>query len=178
MKRLYYLTTNLDAVDNISQTLHDAGISDWNFHVLSKDKAGLMTHRLHSTTPFHERDILRAAERGALIGIAAGVSVALLLTATSVIPADTGFMALASLVLVCTLFGTWAGGFFGIQTENYKVRQFHAELEEGQHLLMVDVDRKHEHAIRRLMAHHREAVPMGVDTPLVTPFDKPRPITS
>ena len=71
-------------------------------------------------------------------------------------------MALAALVLVCTLFGTWAGGFFGIQTENYKVRQFHAELDEGQHLLMVDVDRKHEHAIRRLMAHHREAVPMGV----------------
>jgi hypothetical protein len=177
MKRLYYLSKNLDAIDDISQTLHDAGISDWNFHVLSKDKAGLTTHRLHSTNPFHERDILRAAERGALIGITASISCALVLITTNALPVQTSYMALAALVLVCSLFGTWAGGFFGIQTENYKVRQFHTELEDGQHLLMIDVDKKHEYAIRRLMAHHREAVPMGVDTPVVMPFGKPSSIT-
>lgn len=177
MKRLYYLTHQIDAVDNISSTLHDAGISDWNFHVLSKDKAGLVTHRIHSTTPLHERDIIRSGERGALIGITAGISGALLIGATNAVPAEMGNMALMGLVFVCTLFGAWAGGFFGIQTENYKVRQFHDELEDGQYLLMIDVDARHEQTIRKLMSLCHDATPMGDDTTLITPFGRQRPIT-
>jgi len=178
MKRLYYLTHQLDAVDNISKTLHEAGISDWNFHVLSKDKAGLTTHRIHSTTPLHERDIIRSGERGALIGVSVGLCVALIIAATNALPAAAmGYFAMATLVFVCTMFGAWAGGFFGIQTENYKVRQFHEELEDGQYLLMIDVDASHEETVLKLMSLCHDATPMGDDTTLITPFGRQRPIS-
>lgn len=178
MKRLYYLTREIDAVDNISKTLHDAGISDWNFHVLSKDKAGLTTHRIHSTTPLHERDIIRSGERGALIGVVAGLVIALILAATNVLPGTPmGYLAMTALIFVCTMHGAWAGGFFGIQIENYKVRQFHDELEDGQYLLMIDVDRSHEETVLKLMSLCHEATPMGDDTTAITPFGKARPIS-
>lgn len=178
MKRLYYLTHHIDAVDSISKTVHEAGITDWNFHVLSKDKAGLTTHRIHSTTPLHERDIIRSGERGALIGVTVGLVVTLILVAANVLPAtNMGYLAMAALVLVCTLHGAWAGGFFGIQIENHKVRQFHDELEDGQYLLMIDVDSNHEDTIRKLMSLCHDATPMGDDTTLITPFGGQRPIS-
>jgi len=177
MKRLYYITGDIDAADSISRTLHEAGISDWNFHVLSKDKAGLNTHSIHSTTPFHERDIVRSGERGALIGAVLGLSAALILTAINVIPTSgMGYVAMAALVFVCTMHGAWAGGMFGIQTENYKVKQFHEELEEGQYLLMIDVMPTDEQTILKLMSLCHEAIPMGNDSTVITPFGKPHPI--
>jgi len=178
MKRLYYLTHDIDAADSISQTVHDAGITDWNFHVLSKDKAGLTTHRIHSTTPLHERDIIRSGERGALIGAALGLIVALVLVATNVVPTTTmGYVGMAALVFVFTMHGAWSGGFLGIQTENYKVKQFHDDLEDGQYLLMIDVAPRDEETILKLMSLCHEATPMGDDSTLITPFGKPRPIS-
>lgn len=178
MKRLYYLTHHIEAVDSISKTLHEAGISDWNFHVLSKDKAGLTTHRIHSTTPLHERDIIRSGERGALIGVTVGLCGAMIVAATNMLPSSAlGYLLMATLVFVCTMFGAWVGGFLGIQTENYKVRQFHDELEDGQYLLMIDVDASHEDTIRKLMSLCHDATPMGDDTTLITPFGGQRPIS-
>lgn len=178
MKRLYYLTHEIDAVDSISKTLHEAGITDWNFHVLSKDKAGLTTHRIHSTTPLHERDIIHSSEQGAVIGVIAGLCLALILVATDVLPASPmGYLGFAALVFVFLMHGIWAGGFVGIQRENYKIRQFHDELEEGQYLLMIDVAPKDEETITKLMSLCHDATPMGNDSTLITPFGKPRPIS-
>jgi hypothetical protein len=178
MKRLYYLTRDLDAVDRISRTLHEAGISDWNFHVLSKDKAGLTTHRIHSTTPLHERDIIHSSEQGAIIGALLGVCVAFILIATGVLSATPmGYLGAAVLAFVIFMHGVWAGGFAGIQRENYKIRQFHNELEEGQYLLMIDVARRDEQTIAKLMSLCHEATPMGDDSTLITPFGKPRPLS-
>lgn len=174
MKRLYYLTRNIDALERISERLHEAGITDWNFHVLSKDKAGLTTHHIHSTTPLHERDIIRGGERGALIGAAAGLIAAIALMATDVVPTTTmGYLGMATLVIVFTLHGAWSGGLFGIQKQNYKIRQFHRELDEGQYLLMIDVKPAHEATVRSLLARH-DATPVGDDTTTTVPWSKQR----
>jgi hypothetical protein len=71
MKRLYFLTDDIDKAEQISNELHREGISDWNFHVMSKDAAGLKRHHLHSTNVLlHEKDTVRAGERGAMLGVA------------------------------------------------------------------------------------------------------------
>lgn len=173
MKRLYYLTHNIDALEGISDCLHEAGISDWNFHVLSKDKAGLNVHSIHSTNPLHERDIIRSGERGALIGAVLGIVAAIVLIATDVVPATTmGYVGMVTLIAVFTLHGAWSGGLFGIQKENYKVRKFHRELEKGQYLLMIDVSPSHEPAIRKLMARYDDVILAGNDTTGTSPIGK------
>ena len=73
MKRLYYLTDNIEAAEQLSERLHKDGITDWNFHVLGKDKANIVKHHLHSTTPLQELDIIRSGERGVITGLAVGM---------------------------------------------------------------------------------------------------------
>ena len=41
MKRLYYLTDSINCAQNISDKLHQKGITDWNFHIMSKNKDDL-----------------------------------------------------------------------------------------------------------------------------------------
>ena len=78
MKRLYYLADTIESAESISSELHQEGITDWNFHIMSYDKKGLKSHHLHSTNSFvHEHDGIRLAERGALIGVVSGIFVAI-----------------------------------------------------------------------------------------------------
>ncbi|WP_156497956.1 hypothetical protein [Oleiphilus sp. HI0043] len=41
MKRLYYLSPSIDSVDQVSKDLHEHGITDWNFHIISTNEEGL-----------------------------------------------------------------------------------------------------------------------------------------
>jgi hypothetical protein len=176
MKRLYYLSHNIEAVDGISTALHNAGVSDWNFHVLGRDRAGLSTHRIHSTSPLHERDIIRSGERGALIGAVLGIAIALILAIADIVPTTMmGYIGLLTLIVVFTLHGAWSGGLFGIQKENYRLRRFHNALEQDQFLVMVDVRAKHERAVRQLMSQYPDMRPVGEDATLTTPFDRSKP---
>lgn len=150
-RRLYYLANDFDSVDRIAELLHKQGLSDWNFHVFSKDDVGLYKHHLHSATPWHTRDIWRQGERGALIGFVLGA------IAASVIVGGLGFFqnhfALATVIILAlvTMNGAWIGGLVGIGTENYKIKRFHSDIDSGRILLMIDAAAKERDNIQRLL---------------------------
>lgn len=169
MKRLYFLADNLDTVDEVAIALHNEGIRDWNFHVLSKDEAGLYKHHLHAATPLQQRDIIRAGERGALLGFALGLAAAIVSLLLLDWSPTHGKVVFAIAVALPTLFGAWVGGLVGLSLENYKIARFHADIEAGRALLMIDVDRAHEQRVGRLMQMFA-VEPGGEDSTLITPF--------
>ncbi|MBS1212487.1 MAG: uncharacterized protein H6R26_1104, partial [Proteobacteria bacterium] len=139
MKRLYYLTENIDSVEQVSNDLHQAGVTDWNFHVLSKDEAGLYKRHIHSANYLQKLDIIRNAERGAMAGFAGAV-----LVTGYVITAEPFGSQLSGLVYVAifgfiTLFGAWMGGLVGLSRENQKIAEYHDDIEAGKFLIMIDV---------------------------------------
>ena len=156
MKRLFYLVDQMDSVEAISEDLHQEGITDWRFHILSRDDAGLFTRRLHSATIFDRTDLARYTERGAIAG--ALFALAFIAAATLTGAFSMPLVAWIALFLFFTAAGAFLAGFAGIGTENYRIRQFHDAIEDGQHLVMVDV-RKHDEArMKELMAErHPEA---------------------
>lgn len=173
MKRLYYLTGNLDSTEGISNDIHAAGITDWHFHVISKDEAGLYRRHIHGATLFQKNEAIRYGERGAL----AGLALAVLLTMILMVDDSSGLGGLGYLAVFgfITLFGAWVGGLLGLSTENRAIARFHDELEAGHDLILVDVRREQEEAIRRVMAEqHPEARLVEVGSTLVIPFDIPR----
>jgi hypothetical protein len=171
MKRLYYLTENLEATRSIADALHNVGLKTWNFHVLSKDEASLYEYRIHSGNPIHWRDLIRSGERGALIGFAIGLWLAIIAMFMLDFPNDVMLFVQFALVLVTTLHGAWVGGLVGLSSENYKIQRFHGEIESGRHLVMIDVDRRYVPTVRKLMSHF-PAFEAGMDSPAVLPFDK------
>lgn len=175
MKRLYYVATDLEVTRKIAEALQNAGLKSWNFHVLSKDEAGLYERRIHSGNPLHWRDLLRVGERGALIGFLIGLLSVIALFFVTDLPNEHSLFIQFSVLIVPTLFGAWLGGMVGLSTENYKIRRFHRELEKGRHLLLIDIERRFVPMVRDLMQHY-PVFDAGVDKPSVMPFDRPSPI--
>ncbi|MDY0007979.1 MAG: hypothetical protein RBS22_14255 [Spongiibacteraceae bacterium] len=173
MKRLYYLTDSMDIADRVSERLQAAGLADWNFHVLSRDEAGVYRRHLHGATPFHRRDIIRGGERGALIGAALGLLAATFIVNVMQQSTSVETVAFAVIVVVFTLFGAWDGGMVGLALDNHKIARFRDDIYAGRHLLLIDVPRKHAQAVHTLMRQF-EASPAGEGSTLISPFDSAR----
>src|SRR5262245_17923083 len=143
MQRLYYLANDIDICERVSEALHREGIRDWNFHVLSKDEAGLYIHRVHSATPFQQLDLVHNAARWGIVGGATGLAVGLLCLLFQPWPWETNAVTIVIVTLLVAFYGAWQGGMVGLSRENYKISPFHDDIEAGRYLIMIDVRRGH-----------------------------------
>ncbi|SFM37506.1 hypothetical protein [Marinobacter zhejiangensis] len=172
MKRLFYLVDHIDHVQDISDDLHTRGITDWRFHVVSKDEAGLYTHRLHRASVLDRTDLARYVERGMLIGLVLGLSFTLPLALFANLGWPT--IAWAGLAVFSVMAGGWLGGFGGISAENYRIRRFHDAIEAGKYLVMVDVPKKFAEEIEQeMLEHHPEALLKAEGSSFNNPFASP-----
>ena len=171
MKRLYYLTDCLNSVSKISDDLHTNGITDWHIHVLSKNEAGLYHRHVHIAHMFQQNDVIHSGEMGAILGGATGllaiIALHLWMPFSDPLPSP-GLLLIAG---VFTLFGAWSGGLAGAMRENYKIRRFHNDIKHGRYLIMIDVYKPQEQAVRQqLRQYHPEAIAAGEDTSWILPF--------
>lgn len=169
MKRLYYLAPTIESVEKVSEDLHQKGITDWRFHVVSRNEAGLSTHRIHSANILYRSDLVRFVERGAIIGGFSAACIVLPLATSSQLNLGAGL--LLTIAVMCTIAGAWIGGFGGISSENYKIRRFHKQIETGSYLLMIDVKKDDVEAMELSMEkQHPEAELQGVGSTTTNPF--------
>lgn len=169
MKRLYYLSNNIDYVKAISDELHQSGVSDWNFHVVSRDEAGLYKHHLHGSGPLQRTDFIHWALRGTLFGLMLSFCAVILLLWHSSFP----LAVMIATTLMLTMFSTWVGGLIGISHVHYKVARYYDHLQAGEYLIMVDVPRKHADAIEPLIErrHRGRAQKVGESSSFDNPFE-------
>ncbi len=178
MKRIYYLTGSIDSTEQIANDLHEEGITDWNFHVHSKDVSGLFKKRIHSANFIQRLDIIRYGERGAMIGFAiAMIATAYIMIAKPLGPQVDGLVYVTVFGFI-TLFGGWVGGLAGLATDNQKITMFHDDIESGKYLILIDVRRGEEEKVKAFMARkHPEAELRRVGSTYINPF-KLKPATS
>lgn len=172
MKRLYYLTDKPECVSSIAEEISHWDVGDWCFHVLNKDSDGLRKHQMFAAGPLHQRDMVHASERGALIGLAAGIGSVVASLLFLPILESSGQLAYAATVFLCAMFGAWSGGMLGLHEENHKIRRFHQEIEAGKYLLMIDVGRKEVPLVKSNMQRHAEALAAGEGITVADPLPK------
>lgn len=173
MKRLYYLTDSVTRAECVSDDIHKLGVSDWNFHVMSRDKDGLTKHHLHSTNPLiHERDMICIGERGALIGTFAGIFATF--SFFFVMPDIPVRLVSQTLILfICLAFGmggAFLGATIGLARENAKITRFHDFLEAGNYLLMIDMHKNDAPRIEKMMTLQQGVQAAGEGNSIVNPF--------
>lgn len=174
MRRLYYLTDDLHICECIAAMLREAGIRDWNFHVMSKDEIGLYQHRVHAATTYQQSDVVHTGERHGLIGTAAGAAIGALAYLLQPFPVDG--LAVLLMTLAGGLFGAWQGAVAGLSRDNYKIAPFRDDLDAGRHLIMVDVGEHNKARVRELMSVRFPSVTFcGRDTTLISPFVRRHP---
>jgi xanthosine utilization system XapX-like protein len=173
MKCMYYLTSTLDSTGHIAEDLHEAGISDWFIHILSKDEGGLKKEELHSSNYFEQLNLLRYGIIGAITGFLAGLLVVWIGSLLKLLAPDTPVIVYYAIIGVMTLFGAWEGGFIGIRSENKKIAVFHEEIEAGNYLILIYARAELENIIKTVMSTKHPGVKLvAIDEYFYNPLTK------
>jgi hypothetical protein len=176
MKCLYFLSSTLSCTQDVSDDLHQAGVSDFYLHVISRDESGLKKQQIHSSNYLETLDVVRDGFIGAALGLLVGmIGIALLMYFRPFGPdVQVPTFVYAILVIAATLFGAWEGGLTGIATENKKLSRFHDAIADGKYLILVYVRRQQENLVREMMAkRHPDAELVACDTHFINPFSTP-----
>jgi len=169
MTRIYYLLNTLNEADSLSDMLHQNGIADWQFHVLAKDEDGLYQHHLHRANFLQKRDVVHSGERGALIGGAVGLYLSLFVLPWSI----SSTALLASIMATMFTIGVLVGAVLGNSHENYKIARFHADLEQGRLLIMLDVRKfQYDEVMSLMQQKYPKLKTVGKDSIFSNPFKK------
>ncbi|MBB3046207.1 hypothetical protein FHR99_000443 [Litorivivens lipolytica] len=149
MKRLFYLTESADFAGQVAkQLVRVPGFSPRRLHVIGKDLNALYERCLPVPASCLQKDFLRGAEYGALLGGAFSVLLLVWFWFFAELPASA-----LNWLLLGVSGGLAVGCAFGWSRDNALIRHFHEDLVEGKFLLIVDVTALDESAVRRLLAH-------------------------
>ncbi len=69
MNRHYYISDNLNDLENVEYELEASGINSEQIHVLSEKVADVEEHHLHEISSLMEQDAVHSGEIGAVIGV-------------------------------------------------------------------------------------------------------------
>lgn len=170
MKRLYYLSDDIDSTRKIADDIHEIGVTDWHFTVYCQDENKDKIKRTQRAGPLLQMDVVHSAERGALLGAAFGIITGgvFWLLDTPGYPVDIDkFGVIASL---SCLIGITLGGVAGLSQRNYKIAPYAEAIENGQQLIMIDVDKAQQHDVETLMEQHDHATKVGEGSTISNPF--------
>ena len=157
-RRLYFILPDVQSAQRTADDLLLARVDDRHMRFLSR--RGTALEPLHEAGYLDKTDVIHGAAvglaLGALIGVLAGAAV------VAYEGANAGPVAVLIGMLVGAPFGAWVASMVGAAVPNSRLRQFHADLEAGRVLMMVDVPFRRVAEISELVAsRHPEAVPRG-----------------
>jgi hypothetical protein len=151
MKRLFFIADEMAMVEPIADALYSAGISAWNFHVISKDDAGMYCHPSRSTSPLHRIGVMRGSTIGALCGFLVGLFAAIAAVLLLPLSLLQNLVLFAAATFTPTLIGSWLGAMVGRALQDRQIARFYNLIEHGHVLLIIDVDRMHRPKVEQLL---------------------------
>jgi membrane protein DedA with SNARE-associated domain len=161
-KRLYFLLPDFQRARRLLDEMLLARVEIGHVHFLAKRDT--LPSDLPEAGVLQKTDIVHGAEIGLVIGGSAGIVLGGLLVMMP--PGDISLELVTVLItgLLGAGFGAWVSGMIGTQVANSRLKAFHADIDRGKTLMMVDVQRARVAAIRELvMQRHPEAVFGGLD---------------
>ena len=161
MLRRYFISDDLDDLATIEQELEAQGIATPQIHVLSENDAEVELHHLHEVAPVLKSDVVHATEVGAVIGAVGAILVLALAWFMGWTNTAAGWIPFIFLAIVVLGFCTWEGGFIGIQQPNTHFKRFQGELQQGQHVLFIDIEPAQEAVLNGVIQHYPKLKSVG-----------------
>jgi hypothetical protein len=162
MKRHYYISENLDDLEDLESELEANGIPTPQIHVLSEKDAEVESYRLNEVEAVMKKDVIQSTERGALVGLVVAVFILAVAYFTGLTETAAGWVPFIFLAVVALGFCTWEGGFFGIQKPHEQVKRFRKALSEGKHVFFVDAQADQESVLEQVVQGHPQLQVAGM----------------
>ena len=160
MRRHYYISDDLDDLESIEQELESRGVTTPQIHVLSKDDLGVQEHHLHEVPSIMKKDVVHSTSIAAMFGFVCAVVVLCVAEFTGVTK-TVGWIPFIFLAVVVMGFITWEGGMWGIQEPNIHFKRFQKALNEGKHVLYVEVTKDQEALFASVIEKHPKLLDAG-----------------
>ena len=154
MNRHYYISDNLDDLEQVEQELSESGIGIEQMHVLSDSDAEMQEHRLHEVPSMMKKDVVHWGKIGLMIGAALAVLVLVVGYLSGWTQTAAGWIPVVFLAAVLLGFSLWESSFFGLQRPSGDVLRFQDNLQEGRHVFFVDVKPEQEPVLDMVVRHH------------------------
>ncbi len=162
--RHYFIGNDLDDLELFEEQLESAGVTTPQIHVLTDDDTGAANHQnLHEVQSLMKKDIVHAAEVGALIGLVAALSVLLFGFYSGLADHITGMWPFIFLAIIVLGFCTWEGGLFGIQATNVRFKRFEDAVAQGKHVFFVDLRANQEPLLKSILTQHPDLEEGGTE---------------
>ena len=153
MEHRYFISDDLDEVEDLQNELLQSGFSNTQVHVLSEDETGLAKHHLLSINSLSKTDVLHSTLLACIPGSAAALA-AILIPYNLGAVNEVGWGALIMLAIITFAFFTWEGGLWGIQQINSRFSEFESQINAGNHIMIVDYQNKQTPALNSAAGHH------------------------
>lgn len=153
MKHAYYLSDNLDELEAVHDELVDGGLKDQQIHVLSEQEAEVEKHHLRNVNVIERTSMLGFMFRGAILGIV----LAAIVLAFSQYAGVTGSVWMAPFLFAAVAafgFSIWEAGLMGLHRLNQRFASFKDELQQGEHMLILDYGRQQQTLIESVLKRH------------------------
>ena len=162
MKRHFYITDDLDELEQVEQELESNGVDTPQIHVFSEKDAEVGSHQLNEVEAVLKKDVVHSMEIGAVTGIICAALVLAMAYFAGWTESAAGWVPFIFLAIVILGFCTWEGGLFGIQEPHYQFKRFQNALRDGKHVLFVDVDPHQEDTLSQVVQRHPQLQVAGI----------------
>jgi hypothetical protein len=153
---MYFLVPNIAITEDIVDDLILMNIEEENIHIIAKDSMPLKD--LPEASLLQKSDFLPAIRKGAATGGAVGLLAGLVAVTLPVTGLVLGGGAVLAATLAGTGFGAWTASMIGISEPNSELDRFQQALDEGQVLMLIDVEEEQTGELERLVRkYHPQA---------------------
>jgi hypothetical protein len=159
-RRLYFLLPDVDSARRTADDLLLARVDDRHMRFLAR--RGTALDPLREAGYLDKTDMVHGAAVGATLGGIIGTLVGALVVAYPPEGTSPNLVALLIGMLLGAPLGAWVASMAAAAVPNSRLRQFHADIEAGRVLMMLDVPFRRVAEITGLvLARHPEAMPRG-----------------
>ena len=159
-RRLYFLVPEIKTAKNIVDELLVARIPEKHIHVIAKE--GTQLEDLPEASIFEKSDFVPALEKGLALGGITGMLAGLVAIA---LPAAGLIYAGGAVILSSTFagagIGAWLSSMVGIGMPNSCLQKFETRINEGEFLMIVELEKKKTNEICESIRKHHPEVDFG-----------------
>lgn len=169
MKRLFYVTNDLDDAELIANEIGGMGVEEDNVYVVCRDESGITSHHLHGKGRVEETEIVNGSRNAPKALLYSAIAVFVILFFVDRLFLSTNLAP----VIIAGIIATMALAIIHPATrafDDYLVDVLNEHLDSGEVLIVVDVERKSADDVIHQMERHPKASMIAEGTSFLGPI--------
>lgn len=152
MRRIYFVSPNLEVTEGIVSELKKKFFIKDAIHVIGKDNLKLEEHKLPKATLKEMSDLLPSIKKGALLGLLVGLLAGIIIMLLSVKNVEIDNFGVLGFGVLGSIMGAWGSSMIGISVPNEVMVKFEGAINNGEYLLILDISNKNRLFVSQILS--------------------------